>query len=197
MQRLYFARFQKVGNDWIRHDTRIYLSDFTGTSLQGNCLGAIIGKNPGSAQAAVPEWGALELSGDKMLPNVRNILLEAFDHAGKKPPVDSFVQVLNLFYICGSDLVTATKALAKHKSAYPDPSEFRSFPFVWFAWGKGSRVLDPLKTRFVAMHKNDNAFFYCPQTATVVPRPPKRTELAKHTQGLPHAPLVSYLATRL
>jgi hypothetical protein len=54
-----------------------------------------------------------------------------------------------------------------------------------------------LKKRFLAAHGKSRAFFYSPKTGTVITRPPGITEMAKHPQGLPHEPMVSYLVTVL
>ena len=193
----YFAEFRDMGGFWIRHNTRIYLDEFNSSQPAGQCLGAIVGKNPGSARAAVAGWGAVRLDGDKMLPNVRNILLKAFNRVGKTPPANAYFQVLNLFYICGKDLNEATEALAKQNNVFADPAESNSFPLVWFAWGGESAKLDPLKNRFMTAHCKSAAFFYSPATGSIVTRPPDHTELAKHPQGLPHEPLISHFATLL
>jgi hypothetical protein len=192
----YFAKFRDMGDFWIRHSTRIYLDEFNGSQPAGQCLGAIVGKNPGSAKAAVSGWGALRLDGDKMLPNVRNILLKAFDRAGKTPPVEAYFQVLNLFYLCGQDLAEATAALAAEKNAHADPAEASPFPLIWFAWGGPSRQLDPLKDRFLS-RQFAGAFYYSPASGSVVTGIPSKSVLAKHPQGLPHEPVISYLAAHL
>ena len=192
----FFAQFRQMGNIWIRHDTRIYLSDFNDTRPAGRCLGAIVGKNPGSAKAASEDWGTLRLDGDKMLPNVRNILVQAFARAGKTPPPDAYFQVLNLFYLCGQDLAEATAALAAENNAHADPAESGSFPIVWFAWGGPSRQLDSLKDRFLS-RQFAHAFYYSPVSGSVVTSIPSKTVLAKHPQGLPHEPLIAHFAALL
>jgi hypothetical protein len=45
----------------------------------GKCVGAIVGKNPGSAKPTqLGVWGPLNLDGDKMLPSVRNRFVAAY-----------------------------------------------------------------------------------------------------------------------
>lgn len=190
----FFAEFKQVGSLWIRHDTRIYLSDFAGTPGRGHCLGAIVGKNPGSAKAIRSGWGPLELDGDKMLPNVRNILVQAFDRAGKASPPNAYFGVLNLFYICGHDLSEATAACHREQSAYEDRAESESLPLVWYAWGGPSKSLDSLKTRFLKQHEGSSSFFYCPRSQSIFTRPPDISEFAKHPQGLLQEPVVLHLA---
>ena len=102
-----------------------------------------------------------------------------------------------MFYICDKDLPSATAALEQQNDIYADQAESHSFPFVFFAWGGKSATLDPLKKRFLSAPGKSQAFFYCPETKTVVTRPPAITEMAKHPQVLPHEPIVSYLATVL
>jgi len=193
----FFAKFRQVEEFWIRHDTRIYLSDFTGTPVEGTCVGAIIGKNPGSATAKFAGWGELQLAGDKLLPNVRNILLKAYDRAGKTPPANAYFQVLNLFYICSKNLPAATAILRNQKNIFLDPVEQQSFNLLWIAWGGKSAILDPLKKRFVEDRPESKVFFYSPTATSTINRFPGDSELAKHPQGMPHAPVIGHLAARL
>lgn len=109
------------------------MSDFGGTTPRGCCLGAIIGKNPGSAKAAVAGWGELRLDGDNLLPNIHSLFMKSFWRAGKQPPAEAYIQVLNLFYVCDKDLSSATATLAQQNDIYADPAESNSFPFVFFA----------------------------------------------------------------
>jgi hypothetical protein len=190
----FFAHFKTVDKVWIRHQTRIYLGDFLGSRPAGVCVGAIVGKNPGAARSSASGWGPLELAGDKMLPNVRNIFLKAYACAGKSPPLDAYVQVLNLFYICGQDLKLALSSLAQQANPHPDPAESLSYPFIWYAWGGELKPLNPLKDRFLIDHQKALSFFYSLKEKRVITRQPDPSELAKHPQGLPHEPMVNYLA---
>jgi hypothetical protein len=193
----YFAEFRDMGGFWIRHNTRIYLDEFNGTQPTGQCLGAIIAKNPGSAKGAVAGWGAINLDHDQLLTNVRSILSKAFDQAAKEPPLNAYIQVLNLFYICDKDLDVATAMMVKAKKSFTDPAESNSFPFVWFAWGGESADLDHLKARFVAAHGKSRVFFYCQNTRSIVSRLPSNTDWPRHTQGMRHEPVIAHLATFL
>ena len=95
----YLARFEKVDGELCRFDTRIYLNGYD-ISKDSNCIGAIVGKNPGSAIPRVlNELVPLELNGDNMLPTVRNRFIDGYRLAKKQIPTNSFVRVWNLFYI--------------------------------------------------------------------------------------------------
>lgn len=47
----YWAIFQKVRSNVFRYDTRIYLESLDEPNDDDICIGAVVGKNPGSAKA--------------------------------------------------------------------------------------------------------------------------------------------------
>lgn len=105
-----FAKFIRVHTATFRLDTRIYLHDNPTTTGRGNCIAAIIGKNPGSATSPVfDKWGCLSLSGDKMLPSVWNRFVAAFHRADIEIPKNAYVRVWNLFYLCDKDPTAALR----------------------------------------------------------------------------------------
>ena len=56
-------------------DTRVYLKQIQKPSNNDICLGAIVGKNPGSARGAISnELVQIDLQGDKLLPTVSTFL---------------------------------------------------------------------------------------------------------------------------
>jgi hypothetical protein len=57
--------------------------------------------------------------------------------------------------------------------------------------------LNAFKNQLIQAHGKSHTFFYSPKTMSVINRPPAKTELATHTQGLDHEPLISYIAARL
>ena len=79
---LYWAKFKKNNGHTFRYDTRIYLTDIENISDHDICIGAIVGKNPGSAKATYISNTSIQpisLDGDKLLPTVRNIFLKALN----------------------------------------------------------------------------------------------------------------------
>ena len=84
----YLARFEEIEGKLFRFDTRIYLNDYNSDN-DGKCVGAIIGKNPGSAiPSKLNELVPLELNGDKMLPTVRNRFVDGYKLAKKEIPLN-------------------------------------------------------------------------------------------------------------
>ena len=79
----FWAKFIPQNGEVFRMDTRVYLSPVTSPSDSDYCLGAVVGKNPGSARKSsqTEELQPIELSGDKLLPTVRNVVRKAFSQA--------------------------------------------------------------------------------------------------------------------
>jgi hypothetical protein len=193
----YFARFVHVHESEFRFDTRVYLCRGARKEQAGECVAAIVAKNPGSACSTIHgEWGPLELANDKMLPSVRLRFIEAYRLSGKTIPENAFVRVWNLFYLCDNDLRSAIRAISRFNSPPPCPSE-RSVPdIVWFAWGQSDTRLNPFKARFQSLPLS-HAFFYDKNLGRVVAAIPATTDFAKHPQGLRTEPIVEHLATIL
>lgn len=161
-------------------------------------LGCIIGKNPGSAAPAGRGRGLLPitLDGDKFLPTVLSILRKAYARSGREPPENAYLQVLNLFYLCDRDLASAKRTLTATRKPQVCDRENLSYPWAWFAWGGPDPALDPLKARFANLAAQ-RRFFFDGRERRVIERLPLAQELAKHTQGLPQAGLVHYLAEKV
>jgi len=73
----FWAKFEKVDGQIFRYDTRLYIHSIKSPCNEDNCIGAIVGKNPGSAKANNENNCSLQeinLDGDKLLPTVRNII---------------------------------------------------------------------------------------------------------------------------
>lgn len=189
----YFARFEEIGGQLFRFDTRAYLREYDSGSLS-TCVGAIIAKNPGSAgPTRTGEFLPLNLGNDRMLPSVKNRFDAAFRRSGKSVPRNAFVRVWNLFYLCDPVFRTARKAVFSLRAPPECPTESESIPILWFAWGGDDKVLNPFKRRFLkrsAAHE----FFWKLAIGGIVQRAPGVVELAKHPQGLLAEPIVKYLA---
>ncbi|OLF75016.1 hypothetical protein AWH60_10305 [Pseudoalteromonas haloplanktis] len=192
----YVAKFKEIDGDLFRFDTRVYLNGYD-ANIDGACIAAIIGKNPGSASPTILDSLApLDLDGDKLLPNVRNRFLSAFKQMGKTPPENSYVQVWNLFYLCNKDLGQAIESYKKHGNAGYCPTESSIPELVWFAWGPSDQYLNNFKGRFLSKEL-DKRFFYNNRLREVSAFTPKIIDSVKHTQGMPAFPVESHLASVL
>jgi hypothetical protein len=198
----YFAEFHPVPGGMVRHDTRVYLSDGHRDQKGGTPVGAVVGKNPGSAGTARSAvWGPVSLLNDQLLPNVRSIFLKAHEEAVKTRgvqqfPPDAYVQVLNLSYFCTPDLAELTAQLGKGRTFPICSREGRKFSLLWYLWGNPDRALTSLKTRFKS-RKEPAKFFYSTATRNIIVGTPSDTQKARHTQGMTHDWIVPYLATLL
>jgi hypothetical protein len=191
----YYARFETVADHMFRFDTRIYLGEHD-SHQSGECVGAIIGKNPGSAKPT--QFGILaplELNGDKMLPSVRNRFIAAYEQTGNHIPANAFVQVWNLFYLCNPNLGEACSKISNFASPPQCPSENNEPKVVWFAWGGNDGRLNPFKLRFTSCQRP--SFYYNHQSRAVVSHTPSAHDFAKHPQGMPAIPVINYLASVL
>jgi hypothetical protein len=159
-------------------------------------MGAIVGKNPGSAQALAPGYSGIQpikLAGDKLLPTARNIILKACCRARIKIEAEAYIQVLNLFYLCDPSLSAAVKKFESVRYPKTCASENGHFPWVWFVWGKRHPRLGRLKRRFQVISTN-LPFYYDQEMREVVTRVPGGGDHARHTQGLKHQEIVPLLA---
>ncbi len=190
----YWAKFRSINGETFRLDTRIYLNGIAEARNEDLCVGAIVGKNPGSAKPSSlsGDLQQIELKGDKLLPTVRNIVTKAYADAGVPTPDRSYVQVLNLFYLCNpilSDAITAVKKIV-------DPprckSESEKFPWIWYVWGGESAALTPHKSGLSQLQATHH-FFFDNRTKTVKNVSPTSHDFAKHTQGLRHDFIVPHI----
>ena len=148
----FWAEFENLNKDVFRFDTRIYLNPIEEINSDDICVGAIVGKNPGSAKPVSISEGMkpIELSGDKLLPTVRNIVLKTYKKVACNPTNRGYIQVLNLFYLCNPNLGEAIKSLKSNESAKNCPAETKEFPWVWYVWGGESPALNIFKKRVFA-----------------------------------------------
>jgi hypothetical protein len=191
----YYARFENINNRLFRFDTRIYLGKHD-HNLPGKCVGAIIGKNPGSAKPTqLGSLSPLNLDGDKMLPSVRNRFIAAYQSMGKEIPENAFVQVWNLFYLCNPNLGEACVAISELPITPQCPSETSQPDIVWFAWGGNDARLNVFKARFTS--REFTSFYYDHRAGTVIIHVPTVQDFAKHPQGMPAKPIIEHLARAL
>lgn len=192
----YWAKFEKIGNNMFRFDTRIYIEPITSPSTTDVCIGAVVGKNPGSAKAKDLTNTALQqidLAHDKLLPNILSIVKSAYKKAGKNTDKNSYIQILNLFYLCNPKLKDAVKEIQNYSKPIVCNSEKLSYPWVWYVWGNGDITLSKFKERFGNL-KTKNHFFFNQNTRSIKESVPTPSDFARHTQGLSHDLIIPYLS---
>jgi len=192
----YWAKFEKINNDIFRFDTRVYLNLMKNPSYKDICIGAIIGKNPGSA---IPSGGIsnslqkVVLDGDQLLPNIRSIFTKAYLRKNKPINNNVYIQVLNLIYICDKDLPQAIKKISAHPSQKRCDTEKKDFPFMWFVWGPDNKNLNIYKQRFDSLNGGNN-FYLNTKTKGIITNAPGLKDSARHPQGLKHDLVVPYIS---
>lgn len=194
----YWAQFCETNTRSYRLDTRVYLQPIDKPKRTDDCVGAIIGKNPGSAQPSKACAGltGMSLGYDQFLRAVRDIPTKAYTLAGVKLPERGYIQVLNLFYLCDPNLPTAIKSLQLDSDPIFCETENKGFPWVWYAWGGNSPQLNPLKERFAGIRSEHHFYYDLALHAVVVGKPPL-SATAKHTQGLPRQPVIDHFIKQL
>ena len=187
----YWATYRKYGERLYRFDTRIYFESIEEVLVNDECIGAIVGKNPGSA---LPKNGILntpceiELNGDKLLPTVRNIIKSGNPNLGGR----KYIQVLNLFFLCNPDLGEAIKDYEGAEIKNICETEKNVFPWLWFMWGGYNKMLTTKKLRFKEI-KSSKMFYLDSRSKIVRTGFPEDIVCAKHTQGMPHDLVVPFL----
>jgi hypothetical protein len=199
----YWAEFCQKNGQNFRFDTRIYLQDVDelegGTPCDSDkCVGAVVGKNPGSAKPdpnylKVTKLKPIDLNGDKFLPTVRNRIFDAYKQKSKQPPPRSYVQVLNLFYLCNPTLQTGIQTLQGLPIPYPKcPKENQSYEWIWYAWGGFHNTLNQLKGQFLGT--TQRPIYVEGKTLTAISKVPHPTvDFARHPQGVRSKKIISAL----
>ncbi len=193
----YWAKFKQISNNTFRFDTRIYLNLTSDPSDNDLCIGAIVGKNPGSAIPSSSNNTSLQkivLDGDNLLPTVRSIFTKAYQHSEKPIQKNSYIQVLNLLYICDKELSQAIRKIGDYPNPIICDTESRHFPFVWYVWGGKKKGLNFYKERFNGLNANLH-FYLNTQTNEIVDYSPRPGDSARHTQGLKHELVVPYISS--
>ena len=187
----YWAKFENHNENLYRFDTRIYLEKINEILENDECIGAIVGKNPGSAipeNSILGEFCKIELNNDKLLPTIRNIIIKSNPQTeGRK-----YIQVLNLFYLCNPDLSEAIKDYENRPNPKICNTENHKFPWIWFMWGGQNKKLTEKKIRFKNI-QTEKQFYLNNKTKNVIEDFPEDKICAKHTQGMQHALVIPYL----
>lgn len=188
----YWAKYFEVKGKLFRLDTRVYLVPKKYPEDEDKCIGAIVGKNPGSAMPEVKNdaktFVPIDLNGDKLLPTVKNIMIKSRD----KFRTSEYIQVLNTFYLCDPNLEKAITSYTSLDANIRCESEKRRFPWMWFVWGQSDIRLRELKERFYAC-KADKYFFFDNTDKKMKMGRPQPLQPARHTQGLNHEYVLPFL----
>jgi hypothetical protein len=195
----YWAKFERRNNHLFRFDTRIYLKSIVEPSIGDLCIGAVVGKNPGSAipnDYNLLSMQEINLNDDKLLPNIRSIFIKAYNNAKEPIPKNSYVQMLNLIYVCDNDLGQAIKKIEEHPHPIICDKEEQVYPFLWYVWGGGNMNLNPYKSRFRTI-KSASHFYVNTYTYEVINVPPGLHDPARHPQGLRHDSIVPFISSIL
>jgi len=192
-----WARFENHNGDIFRINTRVYLQPIEKPSCkEDKCIGAFIGKNPGSAQQTSPnvsELQPIKLGKDKFLPTVRNIMIKAYRVAEKEIIPHSYIQILNLFYLCDPIL---DQAMIKIRRFLPNPpidcSENNEFPFVFYSWGGENEELNEYKNRLINNIRANNHIWFDKNETKLIK--PNQNNFVKHIQGLPYGNILKQIA---
>ena len=167
-----------------------------GPNAKDVCIGAVVGKNPGSAKPSARGITTLQpilLDGDKMLPTVAGVVAKAFAAAGKRPRPGEYIQVLNLFYLCDSNLAAALRRISQCPSAINCETEVNQHSWLWYVWGGPDPKLASYKERFA--NANTQHHFYLDKlSGRVVATPPGSKGFAKHTQGMVQEHVIRHVA---
>jgi hypothetical protein len=197
MSHNYWAEFKIVDNNMFRFDTRIYLEAIAEVKNGDQCIGGVVGKNPGSAE---PKSGIIgngiqpiDLKRDKLLPTVKNIITKSYDKAHEPWPKRGYIQVLNLFYLCNPNLQEALSELKQNNNAETCATENQTFPWIWYVWGGTHMDLNPYKRRFETLNTT-NHFYYDNNLKEIASKPASEMVSARHTQGLRHEYVMQYIS---
>jgi len=193
----YWASFQNSSGLLHRFDTRIYLIPINSVQDSDRCIGAVVGKNPGSALPSQPlrtQLQAISLSGDKLLPTVRSFVTRAYELNGRIPAPGSYIQVLNLFYLCNPVLGNALDQRTIVATDDRCQTETMPFKWVWFVWGDYKPEFSGLKSRFRCIDTH-SPFYFDQRQHRIVTRIPGDSDFARHTQGLRGAAVIQHLSS--
>lgn len=192
----YWARFEQRNNNTFRFDTRVYLNLRENPSDDDQCIGAIVGKNPGSAKPSSYNNCGLQkvnLDGDKFLPRIKNILKKSYKQSNKQIPKNGYIQVLNLMYVCDKNLDNAITKIENYQTQIICETEEKYFPFIWYAWGKNKKKLNIFKERFENIKASEH-FYFNKNTEQIINKIPNSTDFAKHPQGMSSILVLHYIA---
>jgi len=195
---MYWAKFEEKEGEIFRFNTRIYLQPIEKPLSTDVCIGAFIGKNPGSAQATnskVSTLQRIQLGNDKLLPTIKSIMTKAYKVAGKESIPHSYIQILNLFYLRDQSLHQARRRIQGFLPDHPiDCSENNKFPFVFYSWGGPNDRINEYKNRFIKNIRTNNHIWFDYNANRTNLTKPSETDFVKHILGLRHDNILSQIA---
>ena len=131
----YYAKFSKKGENETRVDTRIYFGEDKPDLNNGDCLGIVILKNPGSAKAIVRnKLAKLDPDNDKALPWIENMYRTVMNELNYDIKDNEYIRVCNLIPLCEPNISEAIKSLETEKYSIEEIN-YKEIPFVLYAWG--------------------------------------------------------------
>ena len=197
-EKMYWAQFKDINGATFRLNTRVYLQPIAEPLSTDVCIGAFIGKNPGSAKPTNPKTSTLQriqLGNDKLLPTIRNIMIKAYNVAGKEIIPNSYIQVLNLFYLCDPLLNQAKRRIQEFLPDPPiDSSENNKFPFVFYTWGGPNDGINSYKNRFIKNIRTNNHIWFDYKAKKTNVTKPSEIDYVKHILGLRHDNILPQIA---
>ncbi len=132
----------------------------------------------------------------QIISTITTEIANTYKLANKEIPLNAFVRVWNLFYICDPDLSSACNKAGSFSKLPICGTENDGAPIVWYGWGGYDERLNLFKKRFVS-RAWPRQFYYDHESSQVIARPPTIRSFAKHTQGMPSKPVNEYLANVL
>jgi hypothetical protein len=154
--------------------------------------------NPGDQKplANKVKWGPWRRPDNTMIVVIR-ILDEAqriLRGQGLAARKGDYIQVLNLFYICDSDLKSARQKFSSSKyREWPLPSA----KFTWLAWGQDPKTYKPYKPKLLPtpqiLSGLRRPFFYDPKQKRVVPGVPRAPAYPVHLNARMHVQFPGYI----
>ncbi|GAB4301763.1 MAG: hypothetical protein Kow0068_24650 [Marinilabiliales bacterium] len=188
----YFAKFYKKNELLLRVDTRIYFGSKKPNSREGNCLGLVILKNPGSANPTnIGEWSEIQIGNDKALPWIANVYSTVLKELNLVIDENSYLRVCNLLPIREPNIDLAIKSLKENNYSAED-IEYKVLPFIFFAWGWETE-LNPFRADYLYRLSKfrDTSFFVKydhrnnENKFQIIDGLPQIGDKVKHTQGMP------------
>lgn len=147
MARCFTAQFSEVRlekqTELLRYDTRLWFDTPPEALSSAVCVGAVVGLNPGSAGNG--KGGYCLGSCDPTMDRVLTTFEIAYELRKESVPLNSYVQMLNLFYLREVNSAIATDMRDQNINCFQDNRDFaedRTYPFLWLAWGQSAKNED-------------------------------------------------------
>lgn len=172
-----WAQFENIEGETFRINTHVYLQPIA---------------HPTSTNVSALQ--PIKLEKDKILPAVRNILIEVFNETGLIIIDNSYIQILDLIYLCDPLL---DQAMIKTRKFLPnlsvDCSGNNEFPFVFYTLEKPDNWINKYKNRFINnIRTNNHIWFDYIKKETRLTKPTE-IDFAWHIQVLRHNDIIQQI----